>query len=257
MSDAKGVHEAFAQFFESPSRPALRKLLQQNVGEFNHLDFKEEWVAGPKLARHILAFANHGGGALVVGMREESDKTLTASGISAFKDKTDIFNSIKKFVADSLKVEVLDFSFEETEYAAIKGRKFQVTLVNDCPSYLPFVCTSDGDGIREGAVYVRDGVATTEASHDQLQRIINRRISTGHSTRHAMTLRDHLDELQILYNAVEKTSSNPIYQLATVSSLLSVRNPHYPEESMDAFVARLIEQKKRVVQAIIKNPQKE
>jgi schlafen family protein len=253
----KGLHEAFAAFFETPSRPALRKLLQENVGECDHLDFKQEWPSGAKLARHILGFANSGGGVAVVGVTEQPDKTLAASGLAAFTDKTDVFNSVKKFLPDGLPADIIDFQFDETEYAAIRGRKFQVLLVDDRPAYLPFVSTANGDGIREGAVYVRGAAATSAATHEQLQRILNRRIATGHSTARALTIRDHLDELQTLYEAINKRSPNPIYNLMAFADVHSVPNPSYPKEGMEAFVAGLIDQKKKVIGDIISNPERE
>jgi hypothetical protein len=63
----KGLHEGFARFFEEPRRENLRELLRDTAGEYSHLDFKREWPETWKLARHILAIANSGGGSLVSG----------------------------------------------------------------------------------------------------------------------------------------------------------------------------------------------
>lgn len=37
----KGLKEAFARFFEDPSREGLRDLLRDNLGETNEFDFKK------------------------------------------------------------------------------------------------------------------------------------------------------------------------------------------------------------------------
>ena len=66
---SKRVYEVFTEFFEQPTRSRLRELLKNNLGEFNHLDFKEQWLpkeARGKLARDILGFANSGGGVMVI-----------------------------------------------------------------------------------------------------------------------------------------------------------------------------------------------
>lgn len=252
----KGLHEAFARFFEQPTRPALRTLIKENIGEFDHLDFKSEWPEGAALARHVLGLANSGGGVIVVGVVEAGDKSLSAEGLPAFQDKTAVLSSFRKYVPDPIEVGVYDFSFNESEYGPIKGKRYQVVLVEDRPSHLPFLCKADGKNIRAAAVYVRDGVATVEASHEQMQRIINRRISTGHSTSREMTLRDHLDELKALYDAIRERVPNPVFQMH-VRDIGSVPNPAYPRQSMDEFVALMIDQKKSVIEAIVNVPDKE
>jgi hypothetical protein len=245
----KGIHEAFAQFFEKPTRPGLRKLLQQNTGEYDHIDFKEGWVLGPKLARHILGFANSQGGALVIGLKEAEDGSIVANGLPSFNDKTDLANSVKRFLPDGVPYEIHNFQHDESEYAAIVGRRFQVLLVDDKPENLPFVCLADGEGIRAGAVYIRDGVATSEASHRLLQQILNRRIATGHSTARQLTLRGHLDELKALYGEISDMIPNSAALAGgAMRFIFMMPNPFYPEEGYDKFIARAIEAKKKVIE---------
>jgi len=253
----KALHEEFSKFFEQPSRPNLRKLLQANLGEFDHIDFKRQWPERPKLARDILGFANSAGGVLVVGVEETSDKSLMPEGISEFEDKTDICSAVRKFLPDDIRFEVLDFAFTESEYDRIKNRKFQVLIVDDRPEYLPFVAIKDGDKIQSGVVYVRHGVSTTSATHHQLQQILNRRIQTGHSTERELTLKEHLDELQVLYASIPQRSADPIFGTMLASKVMSIAmsapNPHYPKEGFEAFVARMIEAKKSVIEDFLQN----
>lgn len=90
MTILKEQHETFAQFFTAPTREALRELLRRNIGETDYLDFKADWPALPKLARHILALANSGGGALVVGVSQQTDGSLVPSGLPSIKDKAEL-----------------------------------------------------------------------------------------------------------------------------------------------------------------------
>jgi hypothetical protein len=56
----RAFREAFARFFEEPTREGLRELLRENFGEANELDFKREWPESSKLAKHVLGLANFG-----------------------------------------------------------------------------------------------------------------------------------------------------------------------------------------------------
>lgn len=68
----KGLKEAFAQFFENPSREALRQLLVDHTGEHDELDFKSELIEKSQLAKHILAMANKSGGIIIFGVKEDN-----------------------------------------------------------------------------------------------------------------------------------------------------------------------------------------
>lgn len=197
----KNLHEEFTQFFEKPTREGLRNLLKSNYGERDHLDFKAEWPAFPKLARHILAMANSGGGCMVIGVGEKPDGAMEAVGLAKLTDKADISKSLSSLLPSRLKYGVLDFTFEASEYPALIGKRFQVVIVEDDPDSIPFVSQGDGgDGIRKNAIYARKGTASEEADDSQLQQIINRRLATGHSTASEMAICRHLDELAALYS---------------------------------------------------------
>ena len=135
----KDQHEGFAQFFSAPTREALRELLRRNLGETDYLDFKEAWPDTPKLARHILALANSGGGAIVVGVAQAADGKLLPTGLRALKDKVDLIPPVKAYVPKSLDVQVLDFHFDASEYAALIGKVFQVLLVESDAKELPYL----------------------------------------------------------------------------------------------------------------------
>ena len=245
----KETHELFARFFENPSREGLRDLLRDNVGEFDYLDFKQEWPSPSKLARHMLGFANSGGGCLVCGV----DHTLHSVGLSAFADKADIQKGVRKYLPSPLSFEILDFKYDASEYPDIIGKRFQVVLVEDTPRYIPFVSESDGDDIRENAIYVRRGTNTEEATYDQLQEILNRRIETKYSSQDEFALEKELADLKTLYRNIPQYYTLSEIVKAQRLDYLGPResNPFYPEESFQEFVALLIEEKKKRIKAII------
>jgi predicted HTH transcriptional regulator len=222
---SKGWHEEFARFFETPSREALRDLLRGHVGELNCYDFKGTWPTYPKVARHILGLANSSGGCLILGVEEKEDKTFEPVGVDMLRDKADIYKGIQKFISGQLKHEILDFSYDASEYPKMVGKKFQVLIVEDTPRYIPFVAMSDGDGIRKNAIYVRHGTSSEEANYEELQDMFNRRIETEYSSKYEFDLSKHLSELNILYRNIPRFYEPSDYM---VEMMQRDFNPSYP-----------------------------
>ncbi|MDJ0731596.1 MAG: ATP-binding protein [Crocosphaera sp.] len=146
--------EDLARFCESPDRVQLKKILESHLGEFSYLDFKENWPSISKIARHILALANSGGGCIIIGV---SDKTLEPAGIEELKDKKKFTETVYNFLPSPLRNEknvgCLDFRYDDSEYTKIIGKKFQVIPVQSDDKYLPFVSMKDGDGILKNRIY--------------------------------------------------------------------------------------------------------
>ena len=238
----KHLNEEMAQFFEQPNRVTLRDLLKGHVGESDHHDFKERWPLGTNLARHVLAFANSGGGVLVLGVKEHDDGSMEATGLPKLTDKTEVYDAIKRYIPDGLEFNVCDFCYTESEYQTIKGKKFQVLFVDYHPERLPFLPSRDGDDIVASSVYVRVGASTRPATHDQLQRILNRRIETGYSTERELTLKEHLDELKMLYDEKRPQGifAGAFMQMASD-----------PRQAYEAFLDRIIELKQHAIENLL------
>lgn len=208
MNIDKPQHEAFAQFFEKPTRERLRELIKQNIGETDNLDFKAEWPDLVKVSKHILALANSGGGVLVIGLKQKDTGDIKVIGLTSFKDKTDVIKTTKKYIPENAIYDVLDFSYTDSEYPTLKGKKFQVIVVEYSKKILPLLSLKDGSVIKSHVTYIRHGTESTEASHGQLERLINLRIESGYSSSHALDLQEHLDQLQVLYNSRENNISH-------------------------------------------------
>ena len=259
--------EIFAKFYEDPTREGLKDLLKDNLGESPDLDFKEVLPSFPKLAKHLLAIANHGGGCIIIGVGEKDDKTLEAKGIIELIDKKNIIDGIKKFLPDVLSqdIDILNFAYDASEYEVLKGKRFQAILISGDSKHLPFISMSDGDGIRKNAIYTRLGTSSEEANYETLQTIINRRIETSYSSQSEIDLRTHLEELKSLYNYIEKgtvfskkafsslvgSSMRSLKAIGDLEDLDYVLNPNYPEESVEKFIAKLIEKKKKRIEIIL------
>lgn len=260
----KSVNEHFARFYETPTREGLRELLEHHYGEFAYCDFKKEWPTWAKTARHILAFANSGGGALVMGIAEKN-ASFEPVGLDNPIDKAKIINGIKPFLPATLMdgIEVLDFNYQASEYGSLVGKTFQCLLVFDFPEHLPFLSMSEGDGVKAATIYVRRLSASEPANHDELQKVLNRRVETNYSSKTEMELQVHLAQLKTLFANVERfhlrikkptqfgTAMMGLARLgeAVFGEHETSPNPEYPIEDFEAFVVRMIALKKRRIAA--------
>lgn len=178
---AESVHRNFEYFLKNPTRDALCELLFENFGETNLYDFKAKWQKCPKMAKHILGFSNSGGGGLIIGVSQNNDNTFNNIGLETLIDKATIDQGIRKYIPDKLNYEVFDFHFPLEDIIdrckELAGKKFQVIIIEDMPTRIPFVSSIDGDGIRKGLVYIRRQGSTEPANYGELQEIINRRTS--------------------------------------------------------------------------------
>jgi hypothetical protein len=260
--DSKTVHEAFARFFEEPSRESLRVLLEEHVGELRNCDFKGEWPENSSLGKHILGIGNAGGGCLVFGVKENDDKSMTPQGLPQFKDKADISNGVKAYLPEPLfeALQFADFKYEAAEYAALVGKLFQVVFVHARPESLPFVAQRGGTGIRAGSIYIRREGQTEEATYEELQRVISSRLAATPQTEEARDLKEHLEELKVLFSEIPRSLGAPGLVFAPVSKEMeriarmfagqAQANPLYPKEDYQTFVAGLIGRKKQLIEQL-------
>ena len=261
--DSKTVHEAFARFFEAPSRESLRTLLKEHVGELRNCDFKAEWPENSALSKHILGIGNAGGGCLIFGVKENDDKSTTPQGLPEFKDKADLANGLKAYLSEPLlnSIETADFKYEASEYAALVGKIFQVIFIHARPESLPFVAQRGGTGIRAGSIYVRREGQTEEATYEEVQRVISDRLAAAPQTLEARNLKEHLEELKVLFSEIPKNLSSPGLVFAPISKDMEriarmfagnlLPNPQYPKEDYQTFVAGLIVRKKRLIESLL------
>lgn len=250
----KGRHEEFARFFEQPTRESLRDLIKRNFGEVDDLDFKEVWPSNQKIARHILGIANFGGGCLIAGMAQDSTGSIISKGLDELKDKADLQKGVQKYLPNQLEFVSLDFVYSDSEYTTLVGKKFQAIIVENKPRYLPFICSSDGDGIRAGAIYTRRGTSSEEVNYNELQAIINRRLETDYSTQSQFNLEREISELKLLYGEIQKYHYyDPDYEPDYGElRMQEENNTFYPEEELDEFIAGIIKAKKLRIKALLK-----
>ncbi|SMO95968.1 AlbA family DNA-binding domain-containing protein [Fodinibius sediminis] len=245
----KELYEGFAKFFEKPTRTNLRDLLQSPIGELDQIDFKEELPKKDKLARHILAMGNSGNGVLIIGI-DDSDPPNPV-GMNQLKDKADHHKQLSPYLPDSLEYQIIDFSYTDSEYEKIKDKSFQVFIIESDEKKLPYLSKKAGNNIKDNAIYVRKGTNSTVANHNDLQRILNKRIESGYSSSNIIDVEEHLEQLKVLYSMispVQVTSSFAnLGNLMNDAFLDKKPNPDFPDESFEEFIVRAIALKKRKI----------
>jgi predicted HTH transcriptional regulator len=257
---AKSFKEEFAKFCESPDRTKFRELLKQNTGEYAFIDFKENWLEFPNLAKHILGFANSGGGVLVFGVKEENTGSLTVLGVDSFQDKTDIKTKLQKYLPSELQYDIHNFDYNaDSEWGLIRNKKFQVLIVEGTPQYLPFLSlNSYAEILHKNRVYYRGKINTEEATYEELKKIINRRLDTNISTTTEDEFKEHITQLKILYSFIDKYYiTAPFWESISASISASFgskkeRNPKYPEEDFEEFIIKMVKQKKEIIEGLIR-----
>lgn len=210
-----------------PTNENLKEVLLQNTGETDFLDFKTKWIEMTKLAKHILAISNSGGGCIIVGVNQLDDGTPVLDGLQPedILDKADIDNKLEHLLPKYLKYRTEDFIFSKRTHTKLQGKTFQVLIIEYDPRYVPYTSVVNQGELKYGAIYIRQGTKSIEASYDKLVEIILRKVESGGSSFEGFDLREHLQHLQTLFEELQSTDN----------------------ESYKQFLSELIEEKKKSI----------
>ncbi len=120
-----------------------------------------------KLVKHILAFANSGGGCIIIGYKEQVDGSLTpdpdlTEKIVASYDTTRLCQYINTYLSGQDRIKIIIY---KEEFAGIRYPIIRIYRFQDCP----FVCTKGCDSSENGGgailkknkVYIRTDEAKT------------------------------------------------------------------------------------------------
>ena len=139
-------------------------------------------------------------------------------------------------------------------------------VIEDTPEYIPFLSKKDSGSLKQNMIYVRRGTSCEIADEEEIQVILNRRMNYLHPLNgEPLKLEEHLEQLKILYEKIEK---NHIYYknglsdgmssfLASIAKVITKGekvvepNPLYPDESYEQFISRMIVEKKKKIERVL------
>ena len=194
----KNNKEQVAELFNSPDRVTFREFLKTNTGEYNDIDFKGDYIENSKLAKHIIAMANTGGGIITLGIEEDENNFLTPVGIE-FKDKTKIEQDLSNYIPSSLEYELHIFQYEdEVEWKKLKNKNFLMITVQYTPKKIPFLPKNDGREIKKQEIYCRKNSSSKKVTYEDIQEILEKRFESSEKIIYGNDLEENLNQLQIL-----------------------------------------------------------
>ena len=233
------ISEEFARFLEKPTRESFGVLLQTHLGEYDYLDFKEDWPEKSEIAKDILAFANSGTGCIVLGVAECEDGTYDVKGLQTLEDKTSLKDSIQKFLPQSVGYDVFNFEYDSSEYNNLIGRKFQLLMVICNEDAVPVLSLADSKSLLRNRIYIRHNNSTREADHEQVHQLIDKRIKRSQQTPKSRELKEHLSELEELHR-------QRVPELFYLGRLNSISMTGYY-----GFLDRMIKRKQSVIEKLL------
>ena len=204
--------------------------------------------------------------------RITKDNSYLAVGINELKDAADVEKEIKKFVPRNLSYNVLSFIYDDEIYGEYAGKKFQAIIINDTPEQIPFFSIGESDGIEKDCVYVRRGTASEKASARDFEAIIQRKLESAFKESNALSLKEHLEQLQFLYDSIPQKKrilikkGNQFVGMIEGAKVLSecmtemfgqsdqyeeVNNENYPTEDYEQFLVRMIDKKKLKIEKVL------
>lgn len=250
-------------FFREPTLEAFSDFLEKNVGEGSQVEFKGRWISDVKLAKIMMGMANSGGGCIVIGISEETDGTITATGIPAgdkVYDPADFSKIVEKYLPQKVTkyISIKNFFYDNDVYGSLKGKKFQVVFISVEISDLPIICESDGqrenEKLRRGEIYIRRGSTTDLINYDELQEILSHSIEAKRRVRQDITLEDELEQLKALYDAIPVSIYKNSFSAFKQSNFTMINsfwghteNKVFPKQSFEEFLKEMIEDKEEKI----------
>lgn len=237
--------DSIYDFLTNLDKENFADLLRTADYESDNLDFKEKWIEKGVLAKELLAMANSGGGIIIFGVKEVETNKFDPCGLQEMCDPADIQNRVEKYISTNLKYRIEKFSFDRSEYEKLQGKSFQVIIVEDLPQYLPYISESETDGLKKATIYVRHGTECVVADKDDVEALINRRISTGYKSK--LELDDHIQQLKTLYRYKRPEISSTLSLFSKLSQILSTTNAQNTSEFY-VYIDELIARKKKIIE---------
>ncbi|WP_199425723.1 AlbA family DNA-binding domain-containing protein [Thermaerobacillus caldiproteolyticus] len=234
-------------------KASLVRLIRDYYGESNELDFKETLIEKGKLAKHILAMVNSGGGTIIFGISDNNKPV----GIEDNQDITDIQKQLSSLLPEHLNVYSQKIKYENDElYGEFSNKTFLIFHIPTQNRYIPFLAKKSSGDLKDNVIYIRKNSSTTIATNNDIENMIKKRVYEVYQDLSSLSLEEHLNQLKILYSSISKYNqvhaiSAALENVANAFWLTKEKNKHYPRESFDEFISRMINKKKKKIEKII------
>ena len=199
------IKEMVYDVLQNPTRENFIDILDNGLGEQDNLDFKVQWIEAQKLAEILLGIANSGGGAIILGVKENEDGTLESIGLSKIEDKEKIHSKMAKFLPETIKFEIADFDFSNESYSKLKGRLFQLILIYSEDINLPYIWEKDSNSAEAGSIFFRRGTKTVKANSYEINEMLDKRLEATYVEQSSLHLEEHLKEIVNISGKDEET----------------------------------------------------
>lgn len=236
----------FSSFLLEPSKDGLVELLNHHEGETDHFDFKEKWPEKVDLAKDILAFANSGGGCIVIGVAENKNtKKFIFEGLSIEDriDKSTLTSRYESYIPKNLLpyVEIKDFDYENSTHSDFSSKFFSVLIIKNNIIGVPFMTLKDSDNkLVQGRIYIRRGTKTVEAHTEEINQLLEKKFENLYSNKKELDIDAHIKQLKVLYSFLPSTNKMFAPEVYDLINKFSNTHPDYIK-----FLEDIINKKKQ------------
>ena len=260
MKNVESYKEEMYQLLQNATRENFIKIVFDGLGELDNLEYKREWINEQRLSEIILGIANSGGGAIIIGVNENENGTYEPIGLNKLEDSEKKRSKLDKYLPVNILYDILNFDFTDESYSKIKGKLFQIIIINSNAKELPYVWKKNTNEAEEGCIFYRRGTKTIKANMQEIKDMINKRLSAEQNFTSNLELEESLKQLHTLYNFIEPTTTTSSYfnmlmknaARIGVSNVFKNKYPYYPKENYDEFISEMIRKKKLQIEQILK-----
>ena len=139
------------------------------------------------------------GGVICLGIKE-SDDGFIPIGLDSNRDSTDLKKKLSKYLPYNLDYDIHPIDYEDKElWGDLRNKSFKIVTVEYTPEYIPFMPIKGSDAYKRTDIFCRKNSSTNRCEYDDLQNILNKRVS---ASQNILNINQELNELEILMKRI-------------------------------------------------------
>ena len=132
---------------------------------------------------------------------------------------------------------------------------------------MPYIWNKDSGENEVGCVFIRKGTKTVKANSYEFSELADKKIRSMYTEGSKLALEEHLKQLKILYEYVgdkeevirtgilnaSRTMAEALQSVLKINfgDVERIKNPFYPEEEYEEFIANMIKMKKLKIEKVL------